>query len=420
MPSMSDGFYQRSGPPTYIPLIEPPKDRPKEGLGGRYPDDRFPAFAALATATKELPVFGDHVDDLKRSFLEMQFGAALDCHFNKFGEVVADLETARSVVLPPVRALLDDDLDIALLAPVALTRFDFRAVRLTPNIFLMKMSPALQRARWSSKAYGGAKGHDSVLAAATHAFVVTGWRIDNHGYMNLSHSLARPWPNATEELDRIFAAFRLVTGIETGYAQEVRLARGWRIFGQAIRPDVSAAPARKYPEAFDDFAWTRDDLPSVTKDQMRIVGDLLQQVGRLNDPRLALAMRRLNAAATRGDPSDAILDAVIGLEILLGDKNNESISWKLRMRAAALAGLEADRAEMQKIYDEVSAIYTERSVTVHGLKRKAGARNAEDARQLAIEILRRILGLIIRNPRFLDPIKIDQELMLNSPFGSNS
>lgn len=300
MPSMSDGFYNRSGPPTYSSLIEPQKDQPRDGLSGRYPNDRFPAFAALAAATKGLPVFGDHVDDLKRSFLEMQFGATLDCHFNKFGEVVATPETARSVVLPPVRALLDDDLDLALLAPVALTRFDFRAMRLTSNIFLMKMSPAVQRARWSAKAYGGARGHDSVLAAATHAFVVTGWRIDNHGYMNLGHSLARPWSNATEELERIFAAFRLVTGIETGYAQEIRLARGWRSFGQAIRLEVSAAPARKYPEAFDDFAWTRDDLPCVSKDQMRTVGDLLQQVGRLDDPRLALAMRGYRARNPSG------------------------------------------------------------------------------------------------------------------------
>ncbi|WP_211205955.1 hypothetical protein, partial [Brevundimonas diminuta] len=31
MPSMSDGFYNRSGPPTYSSLIEPQKDQPRDG-----------------------------------------------------------------------------------------------------------------------------------------------------------------------------------------------------------------------------------------------------------------------------------------------------------------------------------------------------------------------------------------------------
>lgn len=145
---------------------------------------------------------------------------------------------------------------------------------------------------------------------------------------------------------------------------------------------------------------------------MRAVAELLSAIGDLDDPRLTLAMRRLNTAATRGDPSDALLDAVIGLEILLGDKNKESISWKLRMRAAALAGLEADRAGMQQVYEDVNAIYTERSVVVHGLKRKGSASEPEAIRLVAIELLRRVLGLVVRNPRFLNPLKIDQELML--------
>ena len=242
MPTMSDNYFSRNGPFTYLRLLEPRAGDTSDGTSGRYPPDRFRAYAALLAAAKDLPVFAEGIGEMTRSVLEMQFGAAIDSHFTKFGEVAATRHTARAVSLPPVRALLETDLDIALIAPIALTRFDVNSMRLAPTIFLMRMSPELQRARWSGKAYG-AKGHDSVLAAATHAFVVTGWRIDNYGYLKLSNSLSYPWANSTEEIDRIFAAFRLVTGIETGYAQEIRLARGWRSLGGIANPEVFAAPA---------------------------------------------------------------------------------------------------------------------------------------------------------------------------------
>lgn len=413
MPSLSDGWYARSGPPTYSSLLDPPREDAIAAAIGRYPSDRFPAVAALMASTGTLPAFGEGSGEFAQNCLKMQLEAAVDAHLNRWGETAATPASARHVSLPPVRALMETDLDIALIAPIALTRFDFRSLRLGPNLFVMKMSPDLQRARWSVKAYG-AKGHDSVLAAATHAFVVTRWRIENYGYFKLTNSLSTAWENSTEELDRVFAAFRLVTGIDTGYAQELRLARGWRSLGQAGQPEVFAAPARKYPDAFDHFSWTRDDIPCVTHADMLAVRDLLRDLEDLTHPRLGIAMRRLNAAATRSDPADAILDAVIGLEVLLGDKNNQSISWKLRMRAASLVGLEADRAEMQSVYDNISTIYAERSAIVHGLKRKPKAPKTDEVRPLAVGVLRRIMTLIVRNPRFLDPLLIDQELMLSS------
>lgn len=91
----------------------------------------------------------------------------------------------------------------------------------------------------------------------------------------------------------------------------------------------------------------------------------------INDSRFALALRRFNAASTWDDPADVILDATIALEILLGDGDGQSISWKLRMRAAALIGIDADRSMMVEVRTAINNTYGVRSAIVHGGKRKS-------------------------------------------------
>jgi hypothetical protein len=57
------------------------------------------------------------------------------------------------------------------------------------------------------------------------------------------------------------------------------------------------------------------------------------------EERVAIALKRLNSCMTRDDAVDAILDTTIGLEVLLGDQENQALSYKLRLRAGALARL---------------------------------------------------------------------------------
>ncbi len=412
MPSISDGWLNRSGPPDYPSVLDPPYGDDAARAIGRYPREHFPAVEALLDFAPGAAINAEgRPADIWRTYVTMQLEAAVNVHIDRFGQAEVTDASARLVLTPTIRGLLEPTLDIAVLAPIALTHFDFRALQLAPNVLIMKMSPALHRARWSGKAYG-AKGHDSVLEAATHAFVLTNWTIENADFIRLSNTLSWPWDNSTEEFERLFAALRLVTGVETGHAQEVRLARGWRGYVRSDQPEVFAAPARRYPEGFDDFGWTKEELPRVTRADMEAVGRLLKSLNSISDRGLALALRRLNAATTRHDHADAILDAVIALEVLLGDKDNQSISWKLRMRAAALVGLSAGRGEMQAMYDGISTLYKERSAIVHGLERKASAPAPQEVRRLAVDALRRILRILIDHPRYLDPLKIDSELLL--------
>lgn len=426
MPSLSDGAWTGAGPLEYSSLLEPPYGDHEARQLGKFPPVRFPAVARLAAFSRECPeiaripaIGSDAEDPLVKVTIDLLLSRAADVHFLRFGETPATAATRTVVLKPLFKRMFDARLRLAVLAPIALARFDFDRVRLGPSAYIMRMSPDLQRARWEMKAYG-ANGHDQVLAAATHAFVLTGWDVPNGNWIELSQSLSDFNSEVRERIDVLFATLRLETGIETGYAQEVRLARGWRHLHNYGLPHVYAVGARRYPEVFDDYGWNRADLPLVGKAQMREVASLLETIENWTDERLALATRRLNTAMTRSDLADAILDATIALEVLLGDGDGQAISWKLRMRAAALAGIEGGPAAAKAMSDAIAVIYTTRSAIVHGTRRRRGTVDARAERELAaknqaINALRGVLKLLIRRPEFLDPRRIDSDLLMAPP-----
>jgi hypothetical protein len=423
MPSISDGVWSGRGPIKYSSVLDAPYGDEEARARGRFPADAFPKlhslYAYVSANMAELPGYAGLSPKLLNSFIEYEIAQATDEHFLRFGEVRSTQHSRKVILGPLARGLLDQRLNLAVIVPIALTRFNFDRVRLGKGTFLIRMSPALQRARWQAKAYG-AKGHDSVLASATHAFVLTGWEAPNANTVVLSQALSKFDHAARERIDLLFAALRIETGIDTGYAQELRLARGWCHQHNHCLPSVYATGARRYPEAFDDFGWNWDPLPLVTKAQMLRVREQYLALIKHESDRLSLALRRLNAAMIRPDAADAILDATIGLEILLGDGDGQAIGWKLRMRAAALVGVEEGRTAAKAMSDAIKDVYEARSAIVHGARRSKGsvedrAERALKAQNLALTSLRKLMGILLRHPKFLDPLRIDNDLLINPP-----
>jgi hypothetical protein len=133
-----------------------------------------------------------------------------------------------------------------------------------------------------------------------------------------------------------------------------------------------------------------------------------------------LALNRLSGCLTRPDAADAILDGTIGLELLLGDDENQSLSYKLRLRAAALAVLQADPAyPAAEVASKVKRLYKARSVIVHGRRKKPSKKASEptgtsnvNERLLASDLLRFVLNVILTNPQYQEPARIDEGLLL--------
>jgi hypothetical protein len=135
---------------------------------------------------------------------------------------------------------------------------------------------------------------------------------------------------------------------------------------------------------------------------------------------IRLALNRLNGRLTRTDAVDAIVDGTIGLELLLGDDQIQSLSYKLRLRAAALALLHADSAyPAVEVASKVKRLYDARSAIVHGQRKKRSkrasepedSRNAQE-RLIASDLLRFVLNVLLTNPEYQSPAKIDDGLLL--------
>ncbi|WP_033924396.1 HEPN domain-containing protein [Sphingomonas sp. 35-24ZXX] len=429
MPSITDGHpWEATGPLQYTQLLEPDPnpygpDHVRALDVGRFEEvDDLVDFVwanpncAISVVTSPRGEENPYID-IERIKIELQLGHAANRFFQLYGDTEFDDRKRRVIMKPVLHGFFDGRLEVATMVPIALVKFDFDRLRLGPNAYIMRMSDTLHRKRWTAKAYG-ASGHEGVLAAATHAFVITGWRWGNAPWMQVSNNLSYPTPALSETIEELFAALRLVTGVATGYAQELRLARGWSHLHSDETPEVYGVGARRYPEEFDNFGWMREDLPIITRDQMREAAAVLASIQSASDDRLNLAMRRMNTAMIRQDAADAILDAVIGLEILLSDSEPQAISYKLRLRAGALANLSTP-GSAPAVAAAVNKIYDARSRIVHGTrKRKKGDPTVDGlaARAAALELIRKVLAVVLQHPRFLDPNIIDTELLLGGNY----
>ena len=136
---------------------------------------------------------------------------------------------------------------------------------------------------------------------------------------------------------------------------------------------------------------------------------------------ISIAIKRLNYCLLRDDLEDAVVDTAIGLEVLLGDDDGQALSYKLQMRAAALATIDpAPERSPEEIRREVRGVYERRSRIVHGgTRRKQSGKditaepdNTRQERNEIVKPLRYVLGVLLRHPQFLDPKRIDAELLL--------
>lgn len=124
----------------------------------------------------------------------------------------------------------------------------------------------------------------------------------------------------------------------------------------------------------------------------------------------------------REEEEDAILDATIGLEILLSDGDTQEVTHKLALRLAALSTLVLGyEYQAATIFRNVKrTIYPYRSAVVHGNESRASktreirteAGEAIPAVKLAIEYLGMTIRAVAAHPEYLDLALIDEKLLL--------
>ncbi|WP_316195373.1 HEPN domain-containing protein [Bradyrhizobium sp. SZCCHNRI3052] len=323
-----------------------------------------------------------------------------------------------AVIWPLIFGTINEPLPVRLVVPITMTHFEVDHFRLNASSYVTRIPRKLQlaRARISSLGSGAVK---MVVGAATHAFVSTGWTVDVNSIDEVQGSLGQVSSHVLDAIDSFFGALRVATGLNTGYAQILWMPKGWALDYYCDLPPIYGATLRRYPNNFDDYGWVKEGA-TVTTEELSEARHIYESLLNSESEAIRLALNRLNACLTRDDAADAILDGTIGLEVLLGDDQNQSLSYKLRLRAAALAMHRGDTAyPPSEIAMKVKRLYEARSAIVHGRRKKRSKRATEPAddrnskdRLIASDLLSFVLKVLLDNPQYQEPIKIDEGLLL--------
>ena len=413
------GFYDKNGPKYYtqtlrgtgiISMLMLDRDNNK------FPEcDKLYEFLqgdALGQGFKS-----DHDDEVSRYEVEALISSTVESYFQRFGTGPLDEEKRRDAMKKMLWGSILGSFQLRIVIPITLTHFDVDHYRLTESSYIARIPKGIQlsRARMDMRGSGAVK---NVVGAATHAFISTDWSIEVNSRHKVRQSLNNPAKNVLDEADLFFAALRGATGAKTGYAQVIMMPTDGVVDVFCDLPTTYGATYRRYPAEFDEYGWAYGGQSRVTAEQMADVKRLYTLILARPEERVRIALMRLNTCMSRDDAVDAVLDATIALEVLLGDKENMAIAYKIRMRAGALAAFRGDRLSTE-VAAAVNKIYATRSKIVHGLttsKSKKRVVPEEDRyvieRDAAVDILRYIIEILLENPRFLEPGKIDQELLL--------
>ncbi len=411
-------FFDETAPPDYVGTVRPVgllgalmKTAP---VTGAFPEiDRLKQYISDHGLAERI-VSGSYGCNFR---LDEMINQCVERYVHMYGSEPIEDEKRNRILAALIRAMFWDELPMSIVAPVTLTHFEIDHFRLNETTYITKIPKGIQIAR-SRIAGHGSGVVDTVAGAATHCFVSTGWSIPRAATQEVKGSLETTSPDVIAAIENFLACIRLTTGFPAGLAQVIAFPKQWALGYFCELPSLYGYNCRRYPSYYDNYGWAPGKAPRVTREHMKEIKRLYSLLLVRNEQQIAIAVSRLNSCMLRDDDVDAILDAVIGLEVLLGDDDKQSLSYKLRMRAAALLSFAGVRPADQ-VLKSVTAIYERRSAIVHGTKKRPSksvttdpARPFARDRDEAASMLRDVLKVLLEHPKFLNPPVIDRELML--------
>ncbi len=394
-----------------------------------------PAFKSLVeyvesqpTLSKYLMIGGDGVPRNIRQWPISTFVQSLvDRYLNIYRDTEYSQERLLELYKPLEKAAIEDSLSVDVAVPILFLAFEEQnETVLDDKVAVFRMDEDFHMARASKRAYGPGV-HDSVMSAATHALILKGYEIPNRGSLLSGEVTSNVNWYPLQKIDTFFAALRIVTGFDTGYAQLLLIPKGWARVYVAHLPPLEGTSIRGYPDWFENFHWLKPRRV-VSNIELKSAGGLFSRLvkvfGAPSGKRLSLASQRLNRCFLRGNEEDAILDVTIALEILLSAGDSQEITHKLATRLAALSTLDKrlDHTPAQ-VYRNVKRVYALRSAVAHGDAGKkiakarqirVGGKEVVSTLEIAIKYLRAAIAIMAENPDYMDPSAIDERLLLGS------
>lgn len=380
----------------------------------------FSSTAADAPAEEVVKV-GRRENSRYRTSLDSFVSGIVDRYIHLHGDAPFSVERFAPIYLPLESGIFKEALPIDIVVPILFLRFDFECLSLGTGISIERMDEGFQLARFMHNS-DSTEVKPSVMGAATHALVLHDWEFKNRRHYEAFNTYFVFSSYPLDRIDSFFTALRIATGFSTGYAQLLMRPQGWAHSYEAHIPPAEGVVIRRYPAWFEYRRW-REPIAAVTEGAALEAGSVFGKFTAVEDKRLALASRRLNLCLMRETEEDSILDATIAMEALLSDDERQEMTHKLALRMAALSGLSKDvKKPPAEVCRDVKHIYKFRSAVVHGstktsAKREmpAGGEEKVPTVAAAIDYLRMAIKVLINHPEYLDPCKIDEELLLGKP-----
>jgi Apea-like HEPN len=361
-------------------------------------------------------------DEIGERFWQFEVARLPLAVFDRLMHVYGDEFTEsnlRQVYCQLERGVLGEDLPIVFAIPILLTKFEPEDFAIDSNVAIVSMSKEQHLARISRWGRPTSPVNEVVAHAATHMLILVNWTMPN-----LRGSPSPPYKQLDwypiDDIDRFFDALRVVTGIDTGYAEALIIPerQTWAYdFRRDLPAVVEGASARRYPSNFDDFGWSKERDP-LTNEQLTEVSEIYRGLGGRDS--IGLAARRLSAGMLRETEDDAVLDLLIGLEAMMSDQDKGELTYKLALRTAAVLG-QLPAYDPSIIFGQVKRLYGYRSAVAHGQSKKVAKLRAiisgdEEipAISLATELLREVIRQLVKRPDLTSPGDIDSRLILQS------
>lgn len=342
----------------------------------------------------------------------------VDRYLHKYRDGDFSLERLKPWYREIERGIFDETLYVDILVPILMLTFDFDSIWLKDDIAIFKMNNEAQEARAYSQDLDP-KVHWVVANATSHAFMFKGFELKNKGYWRMEEQIINLLKVNDELINTSLALLKTATNFSTGYAQILINPVMWAFKFMAHLPSFIRKSTRAYPMFFDEGQWLKP-IPIVKKKQVEVLKTLYANHQTLSNKRIKLALKRLNTCLLRDNEEDRILDVAIGLEALFADDEKQEITHKLALRAGAISKLDSEIAYKPKeVFTAIKKVYSYRSAVAHGSKDSEKKRvfeingNEIIAIEFAIELLRKSIMILLENQKYLEPSKIDEDLLLN-------
>lgn len=331
---------------------------------------------------------------------------------NLIGQAVATgVETdedLRELYAQIERGRTDTELRGDLVVPLALTAFRTDQVHeVVPGVELTPIDLATQQAR-APHWVGTGRASPYVIAAATHALVIRDVTVPNAAWgLQMVRGTAAVDLGA---VDDFIAAITVCTGRASGYTQILLRSGNWATeFCHGLPALWLIETFSEYPPSYDDAAWNQP--PRYIEDEQ--LPELFEVFAALRGgPRnIKLSARRLRRSTLRTDSEDEIIDAVIGIEALLGEGRTELVH-RISQRAALVL---AERLPAEQTYALIKGVYAQRSTLVHGGLPKKGTvaigEHEVAAEDVAVNLLIMLLHELLLSAELTSPESMDKAIL---------